>query len=420
ATVNETTFRVWGAQTGLRAGSVAYDPSTRKATFTPAEPFAYGELVSAVITRGAATAAGQHLRGFVWEFSVKTLPSGAHFERTAEWEGFGYAVAPADFDGDGDIDLATVQPGGVNVWKNDGAGSFRKHGDYAAPNDNPYRRSTKAADLDNDGDVDLAVGAGGTVVVIKNTGDGTFGEPAFYPVQAGNGPSSVVVADFDADGDLDVASVSTRWVSVLGNDGTGAFVVQFSPFAYEVPEFNAVLAAADFDEDGDVDLASGASGAGMSRAAILRNNGAGLFRQEEPSYQIGNSHLDFMCADVDGDRDVDLIQVGAGGRYDGAVNGNDGLGIFGGPGSYGVWGVMGVTADFDGDGRQNLAVFDNDQSYGRPPTLWVMWPHRSHTLDRTPHAAAAADVDGDGDADMIGITDGAVRTVFVLKNGDGP
>lgn len=66
----------------------------------------------------------------------------------------------ADLDGDGDIDLVTAEHKGprleVQVWMNDGTGTFTKH---VVDTGKENHLGTQLADLDGDGDLDL-VGAG--------------------------------------------------------------------------------------------------------------------------------------------------------------------------------------------------------------------------------------------------------------------
>ena len=85
------------------------------------------------------------------------------------------AITSADFYYDGLRDLAITVGPFVNVFLNQGGGSFGPVTSYGAGPGTSDTQSIVAADFDGDGWADLAVGdLDGTVTLLRNQHDGTF------------------------------------------------------------------------------------------------------------------------------------------------------------------------------------------------------------------------------------------------------
>ena len=188
---------------------------------------------------------------------------------------FGVTVfAAGDLDNDGAVDLVTEAPlvavavPGVNVWINQGHGTFAQPVHY----DTPVPSSLTVRDLNGDGALDIVVTTnvgesdGRTLL---NKGNGTFSPLVGYP--SANGSNAVAIEDVDRDGKADLVTAGDTAVRVLRGFSNGTFANDAS-YTVTVGTKTAVVAR-DFDGDGTVDLAIGQEGL----ISLFRNRGDGTF-----------------------------------------------------------------------------------------------------------------------------------------------
>jgi hypothetical protein len=338
------------------------------------------------------------------------------------------SITAADLDGDGDADLAVANYGSndVTILKNNGAGKFKQPASSpVAAGANPI--SVAAADLDGDGDSDLAVANqfSNDVTILKNNGAGKFKQPAAGPVAAGDGPASVAAADLDGDGDSDLAVANnvSNDVTILKNNGAGKFK---QPASSPVAAGSAPIsiAAADLDATGDGDRDLAVANFGSNDVTILKNNGAGDFSQPGSSPEaVGANPISVAAADLDGDGDRDLAVANASSN-EVMILQNAGAGDFSQPGSSpeaaGSYPISVAAADLDGDDDSDLAVANlgsNDVTILKNSGAGdFSQPGSSpEAAGTTPYSIAAADLDGDGDRDL-GVANFGSDDVTILKN----
>jgi Bacterial Ig-like domain (group 3)/FG-GAP-like repeat len=289
------------------------------------------------------------------------------------------AIAVGDFDDDGNADLAVTSGNDntVTLLKGNGHGAFLQFTGSPISVGN-FPEAVKIGDFNNDGVQDLAVANANddTVSILLGNGDGTFTEAAGSPVSVGVGsfPFFMAVADFNQDGSADLAVVNGRdnSVSFLEGDGHGGFTpFSGSPFIFANGAGSCPIVAADFNGDGLVDLA--VANYNDNDVAILVGDGHGSFTEPNPPIPVGvpNQYLNpfaMIALDYNDDGITDLAVVNYS-QYNpsGSLTllRGDGTGNFAPAGPDIALGSLPndvVTADFNGDGKPDLAIPESGET----------------------------------------------------------
>jgi len=240
-------------------------------------------------------------------------------------------------------------------------------------------------------------------------------------------------ADYDGDGLLDLLVTGSASIQLWRNDGGRSFTEQAAQLGLQPPtRYPGGAAWGDYDGDGDLDLFSGnygepetgpesnRNGPAVVPSKLWRNDGEVGFidRSADIPWQPGQSGACLQGAfrDLDGDGDLDLMQVNDFGAWKGVTMLWENLG----PNSEGVWqwqdrlpgsGIgtldypMGSSfADFDGDGLLDLWLSDigkNRVLRGLGMWQWVdvgqVWLDGVQDLD-SDVSWSVVDLDIDGDA----------------------
>ena len=320
-------------------------------------------------------------------FQVATPVSSVVLSTPSNTGGVGFAVVTADFNGDGKLDLAVT---GTNAQNNP------------------------------------------VVYILLGNGDGTFQSPVAYPISF----SPTIVApmatgDFNGDGKLDLVTGQ----SVLLGNGDGTFQPAISLPAEYVPSGTDLFVAADFNGDGKLDLVAEEGGKGD--LLVMLGNGDGTFTALTPISVTTNTISSLYAADFNGDGVLDLVvdynslQFGSGtfavylGNGDGTfqtpvlTNASVSSGL-----DVGLFAI--ATADFNGDGKQDVASADSIFIPTEAGTLvgavslgegngTFNFNANGFTLAETPdyQTAYTGDFNADGKLDV------AMGTNIALGNGDG-
>ena len=300
---------------------------------------------------------------------------------------FAGGAAAGDIDGDGDIDVFVARGDlGPNLlYLNQGGSGFVEAASAAGlaytlgPGINGRHSGPIFGDLDGDGDLDLLLGGleSGPMKVFANDGSGQFAD-----VTAGSGfdlatseqTLSIALGDYDSDGDLD--ALMAHWgtprnpttpgeTETLWSNESTPGSIRFSPasvtsgiaslLAFELPQgvlgpnFDYTFAPgfADIDGDRDLDILMVSDFRG---SRVLVNNGNGTFSRASFTPDDENG-MGAAIGDFDNDGDFDWFVS--------SINGNRLFENLGGTSfarnaasgvEPGGWGWGSCFADFNGDG----------------------------------------------------------------------
>jgi len=259
--------------------------------------------------------------------------------------------------------------------------------------------------------------------VMSWLGDGAGG---FTVVQVGDfGYGGVALGDVDGDGLLDVgygmhhdyssSDLGDQLIEVSLGDGSGAAWTPWDDGLATGGETYGMFGTdvGDVDADGDLDLGCESFGC-CAGAHVYRNHGDGSWSQSW-GFTGGNSNMDMLFADFDGDGRLDACAANS----LGTVWLGDGAGGFtaaDGNLPSGNWSGGLSAGDIDGDGRDELALLN-----GTAPQVWSwgegnVWTSRSAGLPTNGwQASQLSDLDADGHLDLLLFGSGKVA----VWSGDG-
>ena len=237
----------------------------------------------------------------------------------------GVQVVTADINGDGRLDLITnavtrdghrgvqlmIRQPDSRLTDATGASGLAKATDAI---------SLATGDYDNDGHVDLYVSRSGPNQLWRSGGDGTFADVTETTGTAGGDAITVssVFLDADHDGDLDLYVLNTSTVSgdapsanqLFNNNADGTFTnIAATAGVACAAKRSVMLAPADLDGDRDTDLIVFHCGA---PASVFLNDRFGKYHAGEITDEPIRGEMGGVAQDFNGDCVVDLLVSSAG------------------------------------------------------------------------------------------------------------
>ncbi len=336
-----------------------------------------------------------------------------------------YAIAADDLDGDGKLDLAVGSDFNVvyalRNTSSIGAISFSLRTEFGV-GQNP--RGVFPSDFDGDGKIDLvtANSNGSSVSFLRNSTisngqiefESRFGMSMDLPAESPRGSSLV---DLDLDGRLDVVTANySDNFTVFRNAGSAVGVTKFDrgiQFTAPVASRPFSVAADDLDNDGRKDVVVGNDNSNDISIYLNMTATPGSIAFSAPvNFPVGGRPEFVAVADINNDDKPDLITINRGTnnisilKNTGSAPGNLSfdpqitLPVNSEPSSAAV-------ADFDGDGRVDIAVSNfvgttvsifRNATTG--PEVVQFDPKIDLTANSNPYSVIAGDFDGDGRIDF--------------------
>jgi hypothetical protein len=314
------------------------------------------------------------------------------------------ALVAADFNGDKKLDLAVVDgdSGTISILLGNGDGTFQSHVDY------PVGQSPVgivAADFNSDGNIDLATISTNESAVAIMLGDGKGGFEVQRLIPVASAPTLLAGGDVNGDGKVDLITSNDSYdspsITVLVSKGDGTFTQVQS----QAPTNATALAVGDFNGDGKLD------------ALIMANDGDSLylsFGNGDGTFQspvsIPNAPYSFnsqavLVGDVNHDRKLDIVLPGV------WVMLGNGDGTFQNPVLSPANTSPTVVFDINGDGQPDLVCISASSYNGSPGMIVMLLGNGDGTFMETrnvalasssysPGAGVAADFNGDGKLDL--------------------
>ena len=417
SSITEDHILVSGSKTGNHEGTIEYNSNDFSVTFTPTEPFVYGEKVFVSATTGLKGTNGAELKqSFTWSFTIKSDLGGSFGDaKTTNQSDTPRGIVSADINNDGKPDLMylKVSNNSVYVSLNDGRGNFDTPVGYSVGYE-PYK--VIAADVNNDHFPDLvtANNDNSNVTVLINNQDSTFQSAVSYSVASG--PTDMVAFDVNGDGFVDIVTSNnlSSDITFLKNNQDGTFS---SGGNFTTGRFVQNLETLDFDGDGFYDIIVG-SYSSYGIVFLKNNNGKSFSVFNTLNLALGPKFL--KSADLNGDGYPDFVTLNYNTNTLSIYKNTDGEGNFENVVDYNVgsYSVNIEIADYNGDQKPDIIVSGNGGNYFYKNNGNMTFTLESKFSITNATYMDSGDYDGDGSIDFaVGCYSPKTLSVFLNNSG---
>ncbi len=206
-----------------------------------------------------------------------------------------------------DIVYFTSNGNGISLLYGNGDGTF-VNGSVVVGTFQRAFSDIQSGDLNGDGLADFAASftnSDGEVGVWLNDGFGSFSSSGYYNL--GSSETNVRFADIDHDHDLDIISRNYRsnTISTILNRGNGTFNRQ-TILSYTIDNMSGVIRTGDINNDNNLDIVVNYPNA--NTFGFLYGNSDGTF-QPQVHFAVPTQTRTFILSDVNNDGNLDLLRL---------------------------------------------------------------------------------------------------------------